>query len=263
MWFLPLDRTSPAQSRNEPASPAVAAAEQTQAAAATEASRAAPADAGVPADSTTASLPAPDARFPRLLAEEPVPQPPAADPPSVPVAAQSVKNATRPPTPGLPSDITEAIPAADAAAAPRRSLEIQIPVLGVQFSELSDTFTDSRGEGRLHDAIDIMAPTGTPVLAVDDGKIVKLFNSKPGGLTIYHFDPTGNYVYYYAHLDKYAPGLVEGQAVKRGDLIGYVGFTGNANPQAPHLHLAIMVLGPEKKWWKGTALNPYLHFRRS
>jgi len=101
------------------------------------------------------------------------------------------------------------------------------------------------------------------VLAVDDGKIVKLFNSKPGGLTVYHFDPTGKHVYYYGHLDKYAPGLAEGQTVKRGDLIGYVGYTGNANPRAPHLHFAILVLGPEKKWWQGTALNPYLHFRRT
>jgi len=132
-----------------------------------------------------------------------------------------------------------------------------IPVSGVKAKELSDTFTDSRGAGRVHDAIDIMAERGTPVIAVDDGTIVKLFHSVPGGLTIYQFDPEEKYAYYYAHLDRYAAGLMEGREVKRGDVIGYVGSTGNASPQAPHLHFAIFVLGPEKRWWKGTAINPY------
>lgn len=109
----------------------------------------------------------------------------------------------------------------------------------------------------MHDAIDIMAATGTPVRAVADGRIVKLFNSKPGGLTIYQFDGTDTLAFYYAHLDRYADGLAEGQVVKQGDLVGYVGYTGNANPAGPHLHFAIMVLGPEKKWWQGAAINPY------
>ncbi len=102
-----------------------------------------------------------------------------------------------------------------------------------------------------------MAPRGTPVLAADDGTIEKLFLSKPGGITIYEFDPTRRYSYYYAHLDSYAKGLKEGMPVKRGEEIGIVGSTGDASPNAPHLHFAIFVLGPEKQWWKGTAINPY------
>ena len=132
-----------------------------------------------------------------------------------------------------------------------------IPVQGVTAARLLDTFTDARSEGRSHDAIDIMAPAGTPVLAVSDGHVEKLFDSKQGGLTLYQFDPQGSHAYYYAHLQGYAAGIVEKKALKRGELIGYVGSTGNANPAAPHLHFAIFVLGPEKQWWKGEAINPY------
>jgi peptidoglycan LD-endopeptidase LytH len=102
-----------------------------------------------------------------------------------------------------------------------------------------------------------MAARGTPVLATADGKVVKLFTSKPGGLTVYQFDPDERYAYYYAHLDRYAEGLAEGQTLRRGDLVGYVGSTGNASPDAPHLHFAIFRLGPERQWWKGTPVNPY------
>ena len=132
-----------------------------------------------------------------------------------------------------------------------------IPVAGVVASQLTDTFNDTRDGTRRHEALDIMASRGTPVLAASDGKVAKLFTSVPGGLTIYEFDPTATYAYYYAHLDHYAPGLVEGQSLKRGDLIGYVGSSGDASPEAPHLHFAISVLGPEKQWWKGTPVNPY------
>ncbi len=134
---------------------------------------------------------------------------------------------------------------------------LAIPVEGVKFNQLSDTFKDSRSGGRPHDAIDIMAERGTPVVAVDDGPVVKLFKSVPGGITVYQFNEDQTYGYYYAHLDRYAEGLVEGRKLKRGDLIGYVGFTGNANPKAPHLHFAVFVLGPEKHWWQGDAVNPY------
>lgn len=132
-----------------------------------------------------------------------------------------------------------------------------IPVQGVLASQLSDTFTDARSAERVHDAIDIMAPAGTPVLAVADGHVEKLFTSKLGGLTIYEFNSDGTLAYYYAHLQGYADGLAEQQAIKRGDVIGYVGSTGNASPEAPHLHFAIFELGPEKQWWKGDAVNPY------
>lgn len=128
---------------------------------------------------------------------------------------------------------------------------------GVAADQLSDSFADGRGGSRVHEAIDIMAPAGTPVVAAADGRIVKLFTSVPGGLTIYQFDPGETLAYYYAHLQRYADGLVEGQEVKRGDVIGYVGSTGNADPAAPHLHFAIFMLGPEKHWWQGTAVNPY------
>lgn len=132
-----------------------------------------------------------------------------------------------------------------------------LPVQGIRTADLTDTFTDARSEGRSHDAIDIMAAKGTPVLAVADGHVEKLFTSERGGLTIYQFEPTGRYAYYYAHLDRYADGLAEKQQIRRGQVIGYVGATGNASPDAPHLHFAIFLLGPEKQWWKGSPVNPY------
>ncbi len=132
-----------------------------------------------------------------------------------------------------------------------------VPVQGVTATQLLDTFTDSRSEGRSHDAIDIMAAAGTPVFAVADGHVEKLFDSKQGGITLYQFDPQGTRAYYYAHLQGYATDIVEKKTLKRGELIGYVGSTGNASPDAPHLHFAIFVLGPEKQWWKGEAINPY------
>ncbi|WP_421569264.1 M23 family metallopeptidase [Stenotrophomonas sp. PD6] len=144
--------------------------------------------------------------------------------------------------------------AAESAAAPSGLL---LPVQGITPAQLQDTFTDARSEGRVHDAIDILAPDGTPVLAVADGTIEKLFNSERGGLTVYQFEPGGTYCYYYAHLQRYADGLAEKQVVKRGEVIGYVGSTGNASPDAPHLHFEIHRLGPEKQWWKGESLNPY------
>jgi len=144
-----------------------------------------------------------------------------------------------------------------------RRTTLLLPVQGVTPGELLDTYSDARGEGRSHDAIDIMAPTGRPVRAVADGRIAKLFASVPGGLTIYQFDSDEKLAYYYAHLDRYADDLEEGATVKRGDVIGYVGATGNANKDAPHLHFAIFVLGPEKKWWQGTAVNPYPILRRA
>jgi peptidoglycan LD-endopeptidase LytH len=135
-----------------------------------------------------------------------------------------------------------------------RSLEV--PVRGVEPKALYDSFDDARG-ARTHEAIDIMAPRGTPVLAAEDGHIKKLFTSKAGGLTIYQFDPSEAYVYYYAHLDSYAAGIREGVEVKKGDVIGYVGSTGNASKDAPHLHFAISRLTPERQWWKGEPINPY------
>jgi peptidoglycan LD-endopeptidase LytH len=148
-----------------------------------------------------------------------------------------------------------------AAAAPRldRSLEdrtLEIPVEGVPPGALQDTFSQARDGTRQHEAIDILAPRGTPVVAADDGTIVKLFYSERGGTTIYQFDPSEQYCYYYAHLDRYADGLREGQTVTRGQVLGYVGTSGNAPPNTPHLHFAIFRLGPEKHWWEGEPINP-------
>jgi murein DD-endopeptidase MepM/ murein hydrolase activator NlpD len=134
---------------------------------------------------------------------------------------------------------------------------LAMPLPGLRPAQLQDTYDDPRGDARRHEALDLMAPAGTPVLAVADGHVEKLFDSDQGGLTIYQFEPTGHYAYYYAHLQRYAPGLAEKQAVKRGEVIGYVGSTGNADPAAPHLHFAVFVLGPERQWWKGTPINPY------
>lgn len=135
-----------------------------------------------------------------------------------------------------------------------------IPVAGVKPEQLSDTFTAARGGGtRVHDAIDIMAPRGTPVLAASSGQVEKLFTSKQGGLTIYVRSPDRRTITYYAHLDAYAPGLAEKQQIARGQQIGTVGFTGNADPAAPHLHFAIMETTPESDWWEpSVAVNPYL-----
>jgi peptidoglycan LD-endopeptidase LytH len=137
-----------------------------------------------------------------------------------------------------------------------RTRALLVPVQGFDLKSLRDNFAEKRGS-RVHEAIDLLAPRGTPVVAVDDGEIKKLFNSVPGGLTVYQFDPTGSFAYYYAHLDKYAPGLAEGQKVKKGDRLGDVGTSGNAPPTVPHLHFTIFKLGPEKRWWEGTPINPY------
>jgi len=174
-----------------------------------------------------------------------------------------------PPAPAAVTPTTAATPAANASAttgtaagSPTTTLStgetLLLPVQGIRPSQLHDTFNEARGGGtRTHEALDIMAPRGTPVLAAVDGTVEKLFNSVPGGLTIYEFDRDRSRAYYYAHLDRYAEGLAEGQALRRGDVIGYVGSTGNAAEDAPHLHFAIFVLGPEKHWWQGTAIDPY------
>lgn len=125
-----------------------------------------------------------------------------------------------------------------------------VPIAGMTAAQVQDTFNAVRPGGRAHEATDILAPRGTPVHAIVDGTIAKLFYSKAGGNTIYEFDEGGVYCYYYAHLDGYAAGLSEGQHVRHGDVIGYVGTTGDASPDTPHLHLAIFKLWPEKQWWK-------------
>ena len=142
-----------------------------------------------------------------------------------------------------------------------RGRSLTIPVRGVEADDLVSSFSDARGGSRRHEAIDILAPRGTDVLAVEDGKVAKIFTSDAGGLTLYQFDPSETFVYYYAHLDSYAPGLKEGTMLRRGDLVGMVGTTGNAPKNTPHLHFAIAKLDPDKRWWGGTALDPFLVWR--
>jgi murein DD-endopeptidase MepM/ murein hydrolase activator NlpD len=136
---------------------------------------------------------------------------------------------------------------------PRAALAM--PLAGIDPRKLTSNFSEVRS-GHAHEALDIMAPRGTPVMAVDQGNVVKLFTSKEGGLTVYQFNDARDLCYYYAHLDGYAPGLKEGILLRRGDVLGYVGSTGNASKESPHLHFAVFKLGPEKQWWKGTAIDP-------
>ncbi len=180
--------------------------------------------------------------------------PPATAAPAAPVAPKT--QAALPPLAGHHGPEPVSVP----PPAELTQRDLLLPVQGVEHEALSDNFHDLRGD-RTHEALDIMAPRGTPVLAVDDGKIAKIFNSERGGLTIYQFDPAGTYTYYYAHLDRYAPGLKEGAAVRRGQVLGYVGSTGNAGEDSPHLHFAIFRMGPEKRWWEGTPINPFPLFR--
>jgi murein DD-endopeptidase MepM/ murein hydrolase activator NlpD len=138
---------------------------------------------------------------------------------------------------------------------------LRMPLDGKDLESLKGGFAETRGSDRPHEAVDMLAPRNTPVHAVDGGSIAKLFTSKAGGLTIYQFDPSGRLCYYYAHLERYADGLKDGQAVSQGDIIGYVGTTGNAPPNTPHLHFAVFELNADKHWWQGRPIDPYLVFK--
>lgn len=161
-----------------------------------------------------------------------------------------------PPAPQQPDvAVAPAIPATPEELLAQRRLAV--PVEGVARTRLQDSFHTRRGKGRRHEAIDIMAPWGTPVVAADDGRIEKISRNAAGGLAVYQVDASGRFVYYYAHLAGYADGLAEGQPVRRGEVIAYVGATGNASPTAPHLHFAVMLLTPHRRWLGAQVLNPY------
>lgn len=165
-------------------------------------------------------------------------------------------------TPSAPTTVSATEQQADSDHLTARRLVI--PVQGVQAKDLTDTFIQPRDDGaRVHEALDIPADRGTPVVAVEGGRIVKLFLSKPGGITLYQFDPTDQYLYFYGHLDRYADGITEGMKLTQGQTIGHVGSSGNANPNAPHLHFAIFKLGPKQRWWQGWPINPYPVLRGS
>ncbi|HYJ89476.1 MAG TPA: peptidoglycan DD-metalloendopeptidase family protein [Pyrinomonadaceae bacterium] len=165
-----------------------------------------------------------------------------------------------------PADIPQAEPGLSPSqtggdAAPSTTfigkLNLIIPVAGVKPEQLLDTFTDARSEGRSHDAIDIQAPAGTPVLAATEGEIVKLFQSERGGTTIYQLSPDKKLVFYYAHLQRYADGITAGKYVRQGEVIAYVGDTGNAGAGNYHLHFSIAALADPKRYSEGTNINPY------
>jgi murein DD-endopeptidase MepM/ murein hydrolase activator NlpD len=141
--------------------------------------------------------------------------------------------------------------------------QLIIPVAGIKATQLVDTYTQARSGGRAHDAIDIIAPHNTPVLAATSGTILRLFQSKLGGTTLYQLGPDQHTVYYYAHLDHYADGLAQGSAVKQGEIIGYVGDTGDAGAGNYHLHFAIWKIEDPKKFWDGQNINPYPILRQA
>jgi peptidoglycan LD-endopeptidase LytH len=138
-----------------------------------------------------------------------------------------------------------------------RHRQLELPVLDAVRRNLRDSFYEKRGSDRQHEAIDIMTPRNTPIVAVEDGIIARLFESKAGGNTVYQFDPADRYVYYYAHLERYADSLREGHHVQRGQVLGYAGTSGNASKDAPHLHFAIFRLTEKKQWWQGSPIDPY------
>ena len=164
------------------------------------------------------------------------------------------------PAAGTPPAARSADPTATIVPATPDELKrraLTIPVDGIKPEQLVDSFSDERSGTRVHEAIDILAPRNTPVKAVEDGTIARLFYSKAGGTTIYQFDPTEQFCYYYAHLERYADGLHEGDRVRRGQVIGYVGTSGNAPKDTPHLHFAVFRLTAAKHWWEGTPMDPY------
>ncbi|MBA3439174.1 MAG: M23 family metallopeptidase [Pyrinomonadaceae bacterium] len=183
--------------------------------------------------------------------------------PAAPPTPAPIPSATLLPTPlaeiepGLNSDEATVPALTSSPGEPSGSGALLVPVVGVRPEQLQDTYADARSEGRVHNAIDIMAPRGTPVLAAADGRIVKLFNSERGGITIYQLDQNEKTVYYYAHLDRYADNLTEGHLARRGEVIGYVGDTGNAGPGNFHLHFSVSVISDPKQFMNGVNINPY------
>ncbi len=169
--------------------------------------------------------------------------PPTVPPGGAATSADRRADPTASPLPAAPGDI--------------RGRALEMPVEGIRPDQLVDSFADKRSGTRVHEALDILAPRNTPVKAVEDGTIARLFYSKAGGITIYQFDPGEQFCYYYAHLERYADGLQEGAKVRKGQVLGYVGTSGNAAKDTPHLHFAVFRLTASKHWWEGTPIDPY------
>jgi len=194
----------------------------------------------------------------------------AADAPAASTAPAPPSAATPPAPPVVsPAAAVDTAPAGDAAAAAPAAARVDlprgvllVPVRGVKPGQLSDTYSQARGQGRRHDAIDIPAPRGTPVLATADGTVLKLFRSDRGGITLYELAPDRRTIYYYAHLDRYAAGMAESRALRQGEVIGYVGDSGNAGAGNYHLHFEITSTTDPRRYWAGTPQNPYPLLRR-
>jgi murein DD-endopeptidase MepM/ murein hydrolase activator NlpD len=167
-----------------------------------------------------------------------------------PVESRPAPAAAKPVVPIDPVSSTEAVEYLLARG-------ILIPVAGASVGQLRDTFDEGRDGGRVHRALDIMASRGTPVLSADSGRILRISSNTLGGNIIYATDPLGRVVYYYAHLDAYQPGLTQGALVARGDTLGFVGTTGNAPKDTPHLHFQVMRMPSDGKYWDGEPITPY------
>lgn len=145
-----------------------------------------------------------------------------------------------------------------------RERRLMVPVDGVAPERVADSFHEKRdGGARMHQAVDILAPRGTPVLAATDGHVLRLRSNELGGITVYAVDSDRRFVYYYAHLDRYREGLAEGQAVGQGQVIGYVGTTGNAPASVPHLHFQVMRMRTDSRWWSGEPVDPRPYLARA
>ena len=173
----------------------------------------------------------------------------------MPTLASNAASA-EPSSSALPADTSKTT-----ALSELRNKRLVFPVLGFSIERTKDSFRDRRGESRRHNAIDILAPRGTPVVSADSGRILKLYRNAIGGLMVYASDAEGRYIYSYAHLDRYRRGLREGAPIARGDTLGFVGTTGNAPPNTPHLHFAILRSNNIKRWSRGTPVNPFEVFK--
>jgi len=160
-----------------------------------------------------------------------------------------------------PEPVAKATPAPVATTGDVSRSRLRTPIDGVSVESFKGGFAERRGSERAHEAVDILSPRNTPVHAVESGTIAKLFFSKAGGNTIYQFDPAQQFCYYYAHLERYADALHDGQTIAQGEVIGYVGTSGNAPANTPHLHFAVFELKGDRKWWQGTAIDPYQVFK--
>jgi murein DD-endopeptidase MepM/ murein hydrolase activator NlpD len=184
--------------------------------------------------------------------------------PRVPPAANRTDDASHPGDPAAERTVARREPAdpksPDTPTSTTGRSRLRVPIDGFDVEAMKGGFAEAR-TGHPHEAVDLLAPRNTPVLAVEDGTVAKLFNSKAGGITLYQFDRSGRVCYYYAHLERYADGIHEGAAIRQGEVIGYVGTSGNAPENTPHLHFAVFELGPDQRWWKGKAVDPYLVFR--